>query len=177
MRISIIIGVLIAQYCIVAIHASTKSVQLFSKNGQLVTSETLVWQSFSSGDPKQFEFAVEAAKFHSEHENYQMYICRVPVSGIFVTGHTQKRDQRTNCIVSLHEEVSTHHQFDVLLNKGNGGKLTWISWSRYTPTIPTGAVSAASTGHVSNFSFLSLSILLFIFYHSMMTTIRWMSNI
>lgn len=162
MRISIIIGVLIAQYCIVGIHASTKSVQLFSKNGQLVTSETLVWQSFSSGDPKQFEFAVEAAKFHSEHENYQLYICRVGVSGIFVTGHTQKGDQRIVCIVSLHMEVSNHHSFDILINKGNGGKLTWKSWDRrYTPTKPTGAVSAASTGHVSIFFYIFFFFIIF----------------
>lgn len=147
MRISISIGVLIIQCCIVAIHATTKSVSLYSREvRQLVTSNTLVWQSFS-GDQKLLEFAVEAAKFKSEHEDYPIYVCRATVDGIAVTGHTQKRDSRIVCIVSMHT-THTHHVFDVLLNKGNGGKLSWKPWSKYTAVIPTGAVSASSDGHV-----------------------------
>lgn len=155
MRIPIIIGVLIVQCCIVTIQATTKSVLLYSKVGQLVTSGTLVWQSFT-GDAKQLEYAVEAAKFQSEHENYQMHVCRAVIEGIFVTGHTQKRDQRTVCIVSMHTDVRTHHSFDVLLNKGNAGKLTWIEWSKFSATIPIGAVSATSAGHVSFYFALNI---------------------
>lgn len=157
MRIPIIIGVLIVQYCVIAIQASTKSALLYSKVGQLVTSGTLVWQSFT-GDSKQLEYAVEAAKFQSEHENYRMYVCRAVIEGILITGHTQKHDQRQNtvCIVSMHMDVHTHHAFDVLLNIGNGGKLTWKQWSKFSATIPTGAVSATSAGHVSSIHLFGL---------------------
>lgn len=148
MRLSISIGVLIIQCCFVAIQATTKGVLLYSKVGQLVTSSTLVWQSFA-GDQKLLEYAVEAAKYHSEQENYPIYVCRFVVDGIIVTGHTQKRDSRTVCIVSMHSDVRSHHVFDVLLNKGDGGKLTWKPWSKYSAVIPTGAVSATSDGHVS----------------------------
>lgn len=164
MRISI--GVLIVQCCIVAIQATTKPVLLYSKVGQLVTSSTLVWQSFG-GDQKLLENAVEAAKFHSELENYPIYVCRAVIEGVIVTGHTQKHDPRTVCVVSMHTDVRTHHQFDVLLNKGSGGKLTWKPWSKFSATIPTGAVSATSDGHVSIFkTFFFLSLFCFRFINS-----------
>lgn len=151
MRLSISIGVLIIQCCFVAIQATTKSVLLYSigniKN-QLVTSSTLVWQSFAD-DQKLLEYAVEAAKYHSEHENYPIYVCRFVVDGIIVTGHTQQRNQRTVCTVSMHSDVRSHHVFDVLLNKGDAGKITWKPWSKYSAVIPIGAVSATSDGHVS----------------------------
>lgn len=152
MKIPLLICTLIVHGCIISIvQASTKSVLLYSsKVGQLVTSSTLNWQSFTQGDVKQLESAVEAAKFFSEKEKYPLYVCRVMIEGIFVTGHTQRRDEaHTVCIVSMHMDVRTHHSFEVLLNKGNGGKLTWKPWSKFSATIPTGAVSATSSGHVS----------------------------
>lgn len=157
MRLSISIGVLlIIQCCFVAIQATTgKGVLLYSKVNQLVTSSTLVWQTFA-GDQKLLEYGVEAAKYHSETENYPIYVCRYVVDGIIVTGHTQKRDSRTVCIVTLHSDVRSHHVFEVLLNRGDGGKLTWKPWSKYSAVIPTGAVSATSDGHVcriENFPF------------------------
>lgn len=159
MRISITIGVLIAQCCFVAIQATTKSAMRFTKVGQLVTSDTLVWQSFT-GDPKQLDFAVEAAQYHSEQEKYAIYVCRAVIEGVVVTGHTLKRDSRIVCIVSMHTEVRTHHAFEVLLNKGDAAKLTWTPWSKFSAVIPAGAVSASSDGHVSNrllvFFFLSI---------------------
>lgn len=148
MRISIAIGVLIAQCCFVAIQATTKSAMRYTKVGQLVTSDTLIWQSFLN-DPKQLDFAVQAAKYHSEQEKYPLYVCRAVIDGVVVTGHTLKRDSRTVCIVSMHTEVRTHHAFEVLLNKGDAAKLTWTPWSKFSAGIPSGAVSAASDGHVS----------------------------
>lgn len=148
MRITTSVCVLIVQCCIVAIHATTKSAMRYNKVGQLVTSDTLIWQSFA-GDPKQLEFAVEAAKYHSEQDKYPIYVCRAVIEGVVVTGHTLKRDSRTVCIVSMHSEVHTHHAFEVLVNKGDAAKLTWTPWSKFSAVIPVGSVSAASDGHVS----------------------------
>lgn len=133
---------------IVAIHATQKSVLLYSKVNQLVTSNTLVWQSFT-GDEKDLEFGVRAAKYSSDKESYNQFVCRILTEGIFVSGHTQNRDGRILCVVSMHTEVKTHHTFDVLLNKGHGAKLSWKAWSKFSATIPTGAVSATTSGHVS----------------------------
>lgn len=151
MRLSISIGiVLIIQCCFVAIQATPKSAQLYnSKINQLVTSGTLGWQSFANEDQKILEFAVEAAKYHSEQENYPIYVCRYVDQGIVVPGHTQKRDSRTVCVVSMHTGVKQHHVFELLLNKGNGGKLQWKPWNKYSVGTPNGAVSATSVGHVS----------------------------
>lgn len=164
MRISKSISLLIVvQCCVVVIQATPKSASLYSKAGQLVTSNTLGWQSFT-GDVKQLEYAVEAAKFQSEHENYSMYVCRAVIEGIFVTGHTLKRDEHIICIVSMHTDVRTHHVFDVLLNKGNAGKLTWKPWSKYSATIPNGAVSATTAGHVSSIFHIYFSIFYVLWY-------------
>lgn len=147
-------SILIAISClIVSTLAATNVVQLYSKTGQLVTSSTLGWQSYS-GDLKQLDYAVHAGKYVSEEENYPMYVCRAPIEGIFTTGHTQKHTQETVCVVSMHMDVRTHFAFDILINKGHGAKITWKPWSKYSAAIPTGAVSAASGGHVSVFAFL-----------------------
>lgn len=135
--------------CIAAIEASQKSVSLYSKVGQLVTSSTLLWQTYT-GDSKDLEFAVHAAKYLADEENYQIHVCRALVEGLYIAGHTQKREQKTVCLVSSHMGARTHHIFDILLNKGHGAKLTWKAWSKFNPSIPTGAVSATNTGHVSS---------------------------
>lgn len=150
MFVPISIWTVVLQCCILTIHATQKSVLLYSTVNpyQLVTSTTLIWQSYT-GDEKDLEFAVRAAKYSSDEESYQQYVCRVIIEGIFVPGHTQKRDERTLCIVSMHMDVRTHHIFDVLLNKGNGAKISWKPWNKFSATIPGGAVSATSSGHVS----------------------------
>lgn len=152
MFVPLSIWAVVLQSCILTIHATQKSVLLFSKVNQLqlVTSNTLVWQSYT-GDEKDLEFAVRAAKYSSvDGEAYNQYVCRIITEGIFVPGHTQNRDERTLCVVSMHMEVKTHHTFDILLNKGNGAKLSWKPWSKFSGKIPTGAVCATSSGHVSS---------------------------
>lgn len=131
---------------VVLIQATTKSAFVYTKTSQLVTSNTLGWQSFS-GDARQMKYAVEASKFHSpDHGNSSMYVCRAMVDGLSVTGHTYIRDQRTMCVVTMHTEVKSHHAFDILLNKGDGGKLSWMKSSG---VIPVGAISASNQAHVS----------------------------
>lgn len=129
-----------------SLEASQKSVY-FYKGGQLVTSSTLIWQTFS-GDKRDLEHAVHAAKYVSDQDSYQIYVCRALVEGLYVAGHTQRNEHKSVCLVSTHQGARVHHMFDVLLNKGYGGKLSWAQWNRFSPTTPTGAVSAASTGHV-----------------------------
>lgn len=137
---------------IASTFASTHSALLFSNKvaQQLVTSSTLVWQS-STGDPQQLEYAVQAAKYATESENYPLYVCRAKIDGIYYTGNTQKHQQKPVCIVSMHMDVQTHYAFDVLLNKGHGGKLTWKPWSKFSAGVPSGAVSAESAGHVDDY--------------------------
>lgn len=142
-----ILAILI-QCCVLTIHATPKSVFLYSKVGQLVTSNTLEWQSFM-GDPKQMEFAVQAATYYTQAEKYKMYVCRKTIEGVSVTGHTEKQDDRTICIISMHMEVRIHEAFDILYNKGHGAKITWKPWTIFSAVTPTGAVSASTVGHVS----------------------------
>ncbi|KAG4078503.1 hypothetical protein HA402_009215 [Bradysia odoriphaga] len=132
--------------------AATNFALLFSNKlqQQLTTSSTLVWQSFT-GDQKQLEYAVQAAKYVTETENYPLYVCRALIDGIYTTGNTQKHQDQTVCIVSMHMDVRTHYAFDVLLNKGHGGKLTWKPWNKFSGGIPSGAVSATSAGHVDDY--------------------------
>lgn len=142
--LSPIIAILI-QCCIITIHATTKSVFLYSKVGQLVTSNTLEWQQFV-GDQKQLENAVLAATLYTPEEN-KMYVCRKTVEGVSVTGHTQKRGDRVVCLISMHMQQRTHEAFDILCNRG--AKITWSQWTKFSAVTPTGAVSASTVGHVS----------------------------
>lgn len=121
---------------------------IYGSNGQLVTSSTLVWQTYS-GEPKQLEFAVKGAEISTNEESYKMYICSALIEGIWTVGHTEQHQGRTVCIVGVHAEAKIHHSFDVLINKNKMGRLSWKPWNKYSGRIPTGAVSSVQTGHVS----------------------------
>lgn len=146
--------VLIAAIAAIA-NAATNVATVFNKNGQLTTSSTLVWQTFS-GDEKQLAYAVHAGRIRLDAERtYPMYVCRGTIEGIYVTGHTDHHSgEKTVCVVSMMQEVRTHRAFDVLLNKGHGAKLTWKPWNKYDGKIPFGAVSAVSSGHVSRWGMM-----------------------
>lgn len=163
--------------------ASSKSVHRFkpipgSSNGQEVTSNALVWDQYY-GDSKQFKYAVESGKYSSETEvkrssgdlqkifrnskfneqippflqNYPIYVCRAMVDGIFASGNTRRYEDKVVCTVALQNSVKTHHAFELLINKGNGAKLSWKPWKKFG-RIPTGAINSGLGGHVSeNFSF------------------------
>lgn len=73
------------------------------------------------------------------------------MDGIYTSGNTQRHQGQTVCIVSMHMDVRTHYAFDVLLNKGHGGKLTWKPWNKFSAGIPSGAVSVTSAGHVDDY--------------------------
>lgn len=158
MQISILVGVLSVLCLSIVVQATTKGVLLYSsKVGQLVTSNTLLWQNF--GDEKLLSSAVEAAKHYSGDESYPIYVCRAKLDAVIVSGHTEKHDSRTVCVVSMHSNVRTHHNFDVLINKDDGAKLTWKLVNQFNSSIPNGAISSTSTGHVSNnFCFFSFQV-------------------
>lgn len=40
-------------------------VKYYGSSAQLITSDTLVWESFIGGDEKQLEYAVEGAKYYT----------------------------------------------------------------------------------------------------------------
>ncbi|GAB0087731.1 Protein unzipped [Sergentomyia squamirostris] len=132
--------------------ATTKSVLTFKyisgQVGQLVTSSTLVWETFT-GDAKQMEYAVKGGSYTREDETYPIHVCRALIDGIYTSGHTIKHQERTVCTVSQPTAIKTHHAFDILVNKGHGGKLTWRPWSKFGSGTPKGAVSA-SGGHVED---------------------------
>lgn len=79
-------------------------------------------------------------------QSYPIHVCRALNDGIFTSGFSKQRQGKTVCIV-VNTEPKIHHNFDILLNKGHGGKLTWKPWNKFV-VIPTGAVSA-SGAHVS----------------------------
>lgn len=130
-----------------SVLSATNSVLIFNSIGQLVTSSTLVWESFVE-DTKQMDVAVPAANFTTKEESYPLYVCRALLEGMYTTGHTQRHKNSIVCIVSMHLEVKTHFTFDILMNKGHFGKLTWKPWNKFSAKIPSGAVSAVTTGHV-----------------------------
>ncbi|CAG9806132.1 unnamed protein product [Chironomus riparius] len=110
--------------------ASSKPVSVFDKKiGQLVTSSLLIWEPFDPSNAKhQLENAVAAGEFL---EKYPAYICRSSVNSIAVTGYVKKRNEESHvCIVSMHSQIKTKGDFELLMNKGNGAKIDWIDWEK-----------------------------------------------
>lgn len=147
MIVPIFLFAFIALIAVNTCQAATNVVLLYSKTGQLVTSSTLGWQSFN-GDKKQINLAVPAGQYTDAEDSYTMYVCRVLIEGIFTSGHTKQHNEKIVCIGSMHMEVRTHFAFDILINKGHGAKLAWLPWSKFSATIPNGAISVTSAGHV-----------------------------
>lgn len=131
--------------------ASKHMVQILnSTTGQLVTSTTLEWQTFTADD-KQLRFAVEAGHFVVDAETqYPMFVCRLNIDGLMTVGHTTKpADDRWACVVAIYTSVKNHFNFEILVNIGGGAKLKWQPWNTHITSTPRGAVSEVSTGHVS----------------------------
>ncbi|KAH8354999.1 hypothetical protein KR093_003503 [Drosophila rubida] len=128
----------------------THSVQTFTNAstlfGQLVTSSTLVWETYE--DPKQMQFAVEGGKFISEDEHYPIYVCRVIIDGVPTSGHTEKVQQSHVCVAALAKRSVNEH-FDVLMNKGHLGKIAWKPWRKFNAGIPVGAVRIGDDSYVA----------------------------
>ncbi|XP_060660703.1 protein unzipped [Drosophila nasuta] len=114
--------------------------------GQLVTSSTLVWETYE--DPKQLQFAVEGGKFISEDEHYPIYVCRVVIDGVPTSGHTEKVQQKHVCVAALAKRSVNQH-FDVLMNKGHLGKIAWKPWRKFNVGIPVGAIRVGDDTYVA----------------------------
>lgn len=129
------------------VTAVTHSVSTYKKAqlvlNQLITSSTLEWEPYSKSlesKPKQLEFAIQGSIFKTEEEHYPIYICRVNMDGVFRSGYTEKRAQKHVCMVAYLNNIKPYKQFDVLVNKGKLGRVSWKKWKRYEDT-PDGAVS------------------------------------
>lgn len=125
------------------VTAATHSVSTYKRASlvlnQLITSSTLEWEPYKNA-PKQLEFAIQGSIFKTEEEHYPIYICRVNMDGVFRSGYTEKRAQKHMCMLAYLNTIKPYKQFDVLVNKGKLGKVSWKKWKRYEDT-PDGAVS------------------------------------
>jgi hypothetical protein len=66
-------------------------------------------------------------------QKYPAYICRSTINSVLVSGYVKRRnDESYVCLISLHSELKTKggHDFDILLNKGNGAKVDWVKWEK-----------------------------------------------
>ncbi|KAH8233172.1 hypothetical protein KR026_005044 [Drosophila bipectinata] len=115
--------------------------------GQLVTSSTLVWESYDPNDAEQLEFAVEGGKYVTEDEHYPIYVCRVPIDGFQVAGQTEKVLQRHVC-VAAHYKHGKYDNFDVLMNKGHLGKVGWRHWRKFDVGVPVGAIRIGDDAYI-----------------------------
>ncbi|XP_054736831.1 protein unzipped [Anastrepha obliqua] len=115
--------------------------------GQLVTSSTLVWETYDPKDPKQLKFAVEGGKYITNDEHYPIYVCRVAIEGITTSGHTEKILQSHVC-VAAHYKHGKYEQFDVLVNKGHLGKIMWKHWRKFNAGIPIGAIRIGEDDYI-----------------------------
>lgn len=87
-----------------------------------------------------------------------VYICRSTIDAVLITGFVLKHSETVFvCMISLHENVRTKPEFDIISNKGNGAKLEWGAWEKLIPFTQgfNGAPVSGSAGtRVSSKSFL-----------------------
>lgn len=139
--------------------AMTNSVfKAFSKD-QTVTSSTLSWEKFN-GDETQLQHAVRTYNLAEHPRSKEMtdaerlqhasYVCRIQIEGIYCAGQTHMEDTSTICRASIQSDIRRHRTFEVLVNRGGGGKLKWQPWDKYQTEKFPGAVSA-SIGKVDDY--------------------------
>lgn len=152
---SIIISSIICAVCLIDLTlAASKSVfriKHFGNTQQLVTSDTLAWETYT-GDEQQLKYAVRGASYYTATSDtgLPVYVCRNMVEGVASAGKTRVHvGGETVCEFSSSYEIRTHRVFEILINKGHGAKLTWKPWSKFEARIPLGAVSVTYSGHVS----------------------------
>lgn len=115
--------------------------------GQLVTSSTLVWETYDPKDTNQMQYAVEGGKYISEDEHYPIYVCRVTIDGVPTSGHTEKVQQKHVCVAALSKR-NTNENFDVLMNKGHLGKIAWKPWRKFNVGVPVGAIRIGDESYI-----------------------------
>lgn len=149
---SISLGCLLALIALLAQARAAEHSVFTHKNassvlGQLVTSSTLVWESYDPKDAAQLQYAVEGGKYVTEDEHYPIYVCRVPIDGIQVSGHTEKILQRHVCLAA-HYKHGKYDNFDVLMNKGHLGKVGWRHWRKFDAGVPVGAIRIGDDSYI-----------------------------
>lgn len=116
--------------------------------GQLVTSSTLVWETYEPKNPKQLQYAVEGGKYITEEEHYPIYVCRVNIDGVGTIGHTEKIQQTHEC-KAAHYKNMKYKNFDVLINKGHLGKVSWKHWRKFNVGVPVGAIRIGEDAYIA----------------------------
>lgn len=116
--------------------------------GQLVTSSTLVWETYDAKNSNQLQYAVEGGKYISEEEHYPIYVCRVTIEGVTTSGHTEKIQQSHVC-VAAHYKNKKYEHFDVLINKGHLGKVSWKQWRKFNLGVPVGAIRIGEDSYIA----------------------------
>uniref|UniRef100_A0A1I8NMY9 Protein unzipped n=1 Tax=Stomoxys calcitrans TaxID=35570 RepID=A0A1I8NMY9_STOCA len=143
---------LILLLCIEANEAAVHSVLTYKNTstqlGQLVTSSTLVWETYDAKNSNQLQYAVEGGKYISAEEHYPIYVCRVTIEGVNTIGHTEKIQQAHLC-VAAHYKNKKYDHFDVLINKGHLGKVSWKHWRKFNLGIPVGAIRIGEVSYIA----------------------------
>lgn len=70
-----------------------------------------------------------------------LYVCRAKINGILVAG--QVRPSKSECVVSLHEKVHSFGRYELLINKEDSARLSWVSRSKFNLD-PPGAVTGGN---------------------------------
>ncbi|XP_075165667.1 beta-pore-forming protein unzipped [Haematobia irritans] len=122
-----------------AVHSVLTYKNTSTQLGQTVTSSTLLWETYDVKNSNQLQYAVEGGKYISEEEHYPIYVCRVTIEGVNTIGHTEKIQQAHVCVAAHYKNTKYDH-FDVLINKGHLGKVSWKHWRKFNLGIPVGAI-------------------------------------
>lgn len=131
-----------------AVHSVLTYKNTSTQLGQLVTSSTLVWETYDAKNSNQLQYAVEGGKYISEEEHYPIYVCRVTIDGVTTSGHTEKIKQSHVC-VAAHYKNKQYTNFDVLINKGHLGKVSWKHWRKFNLGDPVGAIRIGEDSYIA----------------------------
>lgn len=59
------------------------------------------------------------------------YICRSTINSVALTGYVMTRHDKPHvCILSMHSQIKTKGEFDLLMNRGSGAKIEWQYWEK-----------------------------------------------
>lgn len=138
------------------VDVSNYPAYIYGGPGQSITSSTLCWLSFDSDFwffqfdvPTGYKLArpVNVSDIVDGDADTSGYVCRAQIDGVLVSGHTQSVDDKVLCTV--HMVANRTDVFDVLYMYN--AMLEWQPWSKLNKSVPLGAVSATSSGQVSDF--------------------------
>lgn len=114
-------------------------VRVLSKYGydQPVTSTILNWIPIQKDNPVPKHAVIGALSHHEEDINnaaapnekdgQSVYICRLRVEGVWVSGGAMNGE----CIASAHGQTHRSKIYEILENTEGGARLSWVKWDKY----------------------------------------------